>query len=114
MLVTFKTQAYSDITMFGSAAQSLLKLMGLSGHVPGALMAEDVPEALQKLKDALAKLNDPDSVEVPTDSATGNGGAEVFSDEEKEPAIGLDTRALPLISLLEAAVAAKDNVLWES
>lgn len=43
MLVTFTTSAYADITMFGDVAVHLLKLMGHSATMPGALLAEDIP-----------------------------------------------------------------------
>ena len=43
MLVTFTCKAYADITMFGNVAASLLRLMGHSGTVPGALLAHEVP-----------------------------------------------------------------------
>ena len=54
MLITFSTKAYADITMFGDVALHLIHLMGHSGSVPGAILAEDVPAALEKLKAALA------------------------------------------------------------
>ena len=50
MLVTFRTKAYPNITMFGDVAKQLLELMGHSGTVPGAVKAEDVPIALQRLE----------------------------------------------------------------
>ena len=50
MLVTFTCEAYADITMFGDVAQHLLTLMGHSGTVPGAILAEDVPAALHRLR----------------------------------------------------------------
>lgn len=106
MLVTFTSNSYSDITMFGSAAVTLLKLMGQSGNVPGAIMAEDVPAALARLKEELARLSEAEQ-EPPPPSDTASD-----DDEEREAAIGLDKRAGPLVSLLEAAATAKDNVLW--
>ncbi|NNJ91650.1 MAG: DUF1840 domain-containing protein, partial [Gammaproteobacteria bacterium] len=53
MLVTFSCPVYADITMFGNLAIKLLKLMGHSGKVPSALLAEDVPTALERLEAAL-------------------------------------------------------------
>ncbi len=53
MLVTFKSDAYADIMMFGDAALRLLKMMGHSGTVPSAILAEDVPAALDRLKRAI-------------------------------------------------------------
>ncbi len=112
MLVTFKTSAYSDITMFGTAAVSLLKLMGQSGNVPGAILAADVPQALKTLHEGLTKL---EAEELNPGSANpeenGQGG---FDDDEEEVPVALHTRAGPLISLLEAAAAANESVLWDS
>ena len=50
MLITFKCDAYADITMFGDVARQPLKMIGNSGTVPGAILAEDVPDALDRLK----------------------------------------------------------------
>jgi len=117
MLVTFKTNTYSDITMFGTAAVALLKMMGQSGNVPGAIMASDVPEALEQLKTGLAALSADDASELATESVRSVGKPDTqsgFDDEEPEAPIGLDKRAGPLISLLEAAITANENVLWDS
>jgi hypothetical protein len=53
MLVTFTTDAYADITMFGDVAHTMLKMMGHSVTVPGAILAADVPEALRRLTTAV-------------------------------------------------------------
>lgn len=100
MLVVFKSTAAADITMFGDVAQSLLKMMGQSGDVPGAILAPDVPTALSSLETALAKI-DPDDVAGST------------SDDDETP-IALSTRAQPLIKLLDASIAANADVIWES
>ncbi len=55
MLVTFQTKAYAPITMFGDVAVTLIKLMGHSGTVPGAILAEDIPAALARLRAAVAE-----------------------------------------------------------
>ena len=54
MIVTFRSKAHADIMMFGDIAVNLLKLMGHSGTVPGALLAEEVPTALDHLRKAIA------------------------------------------------------------
>ncbi|WP_293266419.1 DUF1840 domain-containing protein, partial [Neptunomonas sp.] len=53
MLVTFTTDAYGSITMFGDVALAMFKMMGHSGSVPGAILAADVPVALSKLTTAI-------------------------------------------------------------
>jgi hypothetical protein len=97
--------------MFGNAAVSLLKIMGMSGNVPGAIMAEDLPDAIAKLESELNSLQS-DSEAVEQDApqeATQNA----FDEQDNGAVIGLDKRAGPLISLLKAAASANENVLWD-
>ncbi len=105
MLVTFKTSAYADITMFGDAAEALLKLMGQSGNVPGAIMAADVASALQTLKTNLSEQPEKEAA-AETD--------QLDDDEERQNRVALSTRAIPLMELLEAAAAAYENVIWDN
>lgn len=104
MLITFQTRAYANIVMFGEVAVTLIKLMGHSGSVPGALLADEVPIALARLTAAVA--------EHPQDALDPAGGAVRASDEK--PQVSLAHRALPLIELLKAAAAEGEYVLWES
>ena len=88
--------------MFGDVALRLLKLMGHSATVPGALLAEDIPPALQRLEAAVEadkRLPEAEPSEV---------------GEDGEVAVSLSHRALPLIELLKAAAKAKSNVMWDS
>ncbi|KAA3623064.1 MAG: DUF1840 domain-containing protein [Proteobacteria bacterium] len=101
MLVTFTCPAYANITMLGDVAVRLLKIMGHSGTVPGALLAEDVPEALSRLQTAIEAIKQ---------SPEPQGSEE----EDDEPSISLSSRALPLVELLKAAVTADCNVMWNS
>lgn len=88
--------------MFGDVAKSLLMLMGQSGNVPGALMAEDVSSALQQLQDGLKQ-----SADVET--------APPLDEDDNAPApVAISVRAKPLVELLEAAIADNESVLWES
>jgi len=103
MLVTFKTEAYASITMFGDVAVALLKLMGHSGTIPGALMPEDIPDALKRLEAGVA--------------ANPNAYLDTKSDakeDEDEPHVTLAHRALPLTDLLTAAHANSKHVMWDS
>ena len=53
MLVTFHSKDYYPITMFGDVALQLIEKMGVTPKVPGAIYAEDVPQALWQLQQAL-------------------------------------------------------------
>ncbi len=104
MLVTFRTETHANIILFGDIAVQLLKMMGHSGTVPGALLAADVPAALAHLKQALA-------AEQPVAVVDTEDQAE--DEQEKEPPVGLAQRAFPLIELLAAAATAHDDVMWK-
>jgi len=106
VLVTFKTTAYADITMFGDAATELLKLMGQSGNIPGAILGKDVGAAMDSLKEQLA--DQPDSV------AQMDASANDEDDDDRNNRVALATRAVPLLELLEAAAASGANVMWDS
>ncbi len=102
MLVTFSCDAHENITMFGDVAVRLLKIMGHSGTVPSALLAEDIPEALARLQQEMAVEN----------IKSGQRAQSAFDEDEDE--ISLPNRALPLIELLEDAVKNKCNVMWQN
>lgn len=100
MLVTFSCPAYADVTMFGDVAVRLLQLIGHSGTVPSALLAEDVPAALARLEAEIeAEKQSPDA------QSPGN-------EEDDEPSVSLPHRALPLIELLKAAAKEECDVMW--
>lgn len=98
MLVTFTTNAYADITMFGDVALAMLKMMGHSATVPGAILAADVPAALSRLTAAI----DAEKTPPPTEDK-----------DDDEPVVSMKHRALPLLNLLAAAARAESNVMWK-
>lgn len=103
MLVTFTCKAYADITMFGDVAQRLLKMMGRSGDVPGAILAEDVPAALECLKKAIEAEKAAEMSERAADAG----------EDADEQTVSLPNRAIPLIELLAAAARANCHVMWD-
>jgi hypothetical protein len=103
MLVTFTTDAHADITMFGDVALAMLKMMGHSATVPGAILAADVPAALDKLTAAIEA-----EIEAEKESAPAEQ-----QDDDDEPVVSMAHRAMPLIDLLAAAAKAECNVMWE-
>ena len=98
MLVTCSTNAYSDITLFGDIALTLLKMMGHSATIPGAILAADVPMALSRLTGAI----NVEKTSPPFDDK--------YPDESE---VSMAHRSLPLIKLLTAAAKAKSDVMWK-
>ena len=118
MLVTFKSKATESITMFGDVAAPLLKMMGASGKVPGALGAEDVAGALQQLETSIERLKAQTHAQPAAPAAMNEdwGGEDEDGkkdDKEREAPVAIATRAVPLISLLKRAAAARAEVIWE-
>ncbi len=105
MLVTFHSRAYADITLFGDVAQALLRMMGHSATVPGALLAADIPAARARLQTALAAHSATPQADA--------GDEEEQEEEEKEPPTPLSLRALPLLDLLDASARAGCDVMWD-
>ncbi|CDI01437.1 conserved hypothetical protein [Candidatus Competibacter denitrificans Run_A_D11] len=106
MIVTFRTKEHPDIMMFGDVAIELLKMMGHSGTVPSAIVAKDVPAALACLKAAI-------SAHKAAKPAAPPPAKDDNDDEPAERPVDLSHRALPLLELLEAAVAVQADVMWD-
>lgn len=99
MLVQFDSKA-GQFFMDGEIAVQLLKLMGNSGTVPGALLAADVGAARARLEAAIRGSAEP-------------AASQVADSEPPETPISLRQRAYPLLDLLERAARQGADVLWE-
>jgi hypothetical protein len=99
MLIRFHSNT-GGFTIQGDIGIPLLKLMGMSGSVPGAIVAKDVPEALTRLRKAVAS-----GKSLEPDAADDRG--------EANHRLSLATRAFPLIQLLEHAEKRDCDVIWE-
>ncbi|MEZ5480096.1 MAG: DUF1840 domain-containing protein [Thiolinea sp.] len=97
-MIRFESKSAASVSMLDADAKRMLKLMGHSGTVPGAVRAADIGNVLQKLQQGVATAPEADAKET---------------DDEQEPAVALDTRAYPLLELLKAAQAAGNDVMWD-
>ena len=98
MLVKFDSEVGS-VTMFGDVAVTLLKMTGHSGTVPSALLAKDIPAALERLKGALAMHQ-------------GEGHAQTQEEDGAQNRVSLRQRAYPLIELMQRAAARGVDITW--
>jgi hypothetical protein len=113
MLVTFRSEATESITMFGDVAQSLLKLMGATGRIPGALSAEDVAGALSKLESEVEALKAATAATPAPPADNEDFAADKNADGESPLPVPLVARAVPLLSLMKRAAAANVSLVWE-
>jgi hypothetical protein len=99
MLIKFYSKV-GGFTMFGDVGLKLLKGMGHSGELPGAIRPEDIPQAVARLKGKVAE------------SGAEPSGSDEIDPDEPVP-VTLSQRAFPLIELLERAAAEDCEVLWK-
>jgi len=100
MLVKFDSEVGS-FTMDGGIAVQLLKAMGHSGTVPSAILATDIPDALARLKAAVAAIPEPATESADSDDK-----------DRREVPVSLRQRAFPLIDLLTRAAGKGAEVMW--
>ena len=106
MIVRFST-GFGQLTMHGDAALALLRAMGHTGTVPGAILAADLPEALERLR----RTREVSGHSNPTPMPPVDDGDE--DESRREPVITLQKRALPLQDMLATAIARDSDLMWE-
>jgi len=108
MIITFKSRATADTIMFGDNARQLLSLMGKSFDTKGIITLEQLPAAIDALKQAAAASREAERTQPQDDDGA----------DEKPPSmlmpVSLAQRAVPLIEQLERSLKAGQPVIWES
>ena len=99
MLITFESNAHTDVTMFADIAKSMITMMGHSGTIPSAIAAKDIPAALKHLHKAL-EAETPEELD------------EVVNEDEEEAEVSLSGRAFPLVEMLKAAARENEAIMW--
>ena len=110
MLVTFSTKSYSNIMMFDDIATRLLHMMGNSATIPGALVADEVPEALRQLKSALNMEGGPQLAADASDDGARKLDQAWRVGEDAE-GTGLAGLRLPLDRAALSVAMGRDNVV---
>jgi hypothetical protein len=108
MIVKFSTRV-GALTMHGEAAVALLRAMGHTGTVPGAILAADLPAALASLRRALE--SQPQAQAAPIAAEPSDDSDE--DDEDRQPPVSLAMRAVPFIDMIETAIGRGSDLMWE-
>jgi hypothetical protein len=107
MMIKFGTK-FGQLLMQGEPALALVRLGGHSGTVPGAVLANDLPGFLQRLR-AGVELHGEEYSPAPVPR-------EPDARDDEEPAerpVRLRLRAVPLLELIETAVRQPSDLMWE-
>jgi hypothetical protein len=105
-MITFKSDAAADIMMFDDVAKRMMEIIGREFSTRGVITAEQLPEAIARLRAAIAddrarhagEYDQPEMEEVP------GGGQRAY--------VGLAQRAVPLVEMLEYSLKAGKPVMW--
>ena len=106
MIVNFSTR-FDRLTMFAEPALALLGMLGHSARVPGAILGDELPSALARLRSALDQSGHmPSPVPVAQPDDESDPGS-------REAPVDLATRAVPLIAMVERAIARGSDLMWD-
>ncbi|MGF1711946.1 DUF1840 domain-containing protein [Vibrio kagoshimensis] len=118
MLITFSCKSHSNVTMFGDVGLQLIKLLGHSGDIPGALDASSIPDALARLREAIEaekRLEKESKQSTGYDDIDDDLNADDLNEDDSytDVPVNIANRAFPLLELLESAVKEECEVMWE-
>ncbi len=112
MLITFKSKAAAEVTMYQEHAKRLLDLLH-KDVTRGVITAAETGHALQILESQVALSRShpaPDDLEHDTNAHHGGGGGD--NSDEPVQSVSFAARAYPLIEMVRAAHAGNNDILW--
>ena len=105
MLYRFKSKATGDVVMLEPNGKQLLEILGKDPARPGILLAEQMPGAIQALRDAV--FEDECEFERLKQEALAKG------EEPPDPdRVSLRTRVTPFIDMLQHSMREGCEVVW--
>lgn len=116
MPITFKSQATGDLVMLDRHAEALLQRLGKTAKAAGTLTAAEMPQALvvlRAIEDPLEAIKTTHAGKAATRDESGDADDAIaptlsFQDEP----VSLRQRAVPLIRLIEQALAESKPIVW--
>ncbi len=117
MIYRFKSKAASDLLMLSAHADQILHLMGKQPSARGIIEVHQMPAALDALMQAIVTDDALHALEIGSGQAfKSEEGCDQNneSDRELQNRVTLRQRAWPMISILKAALAEKQDIIWET
>ena len=99
MLITFSTRSGPSVSMFENIATTLIKRMGHSDTIPGAILAADLQGYYNTLQQALKQEQ----------AVAEDADDQDFIDEP----VSLQQRSYPLMELMKKAIERGENLMWD-
>jgi hypothetical protein len=108
MPITFKSKATGDLIMLTAHAGALLGRIGKSVTGAGILTVPEMPAALQVLKN----LDDGSREAAAAAAAAGSAAANDDPIDPIDEPVSLRRRAVPLVRMIEEALANAEPIVW--
>jgi hypothetical protein len=108
MPITFKSKATGDLIMLTAHAGALLGRIGKSVTGAGILTVPEMPAALQVLKN----LDDGSRETAAAAAAAGSAAANDDPIDPIDEPVSLRKRAVPLVRMIEEALANAEPIVW--
>lgn len=111
MLVTFKSKAAAEVTMYEEHAKRILDLLNKDVK-RGVITSAEAPKAVAKLEEEISEIRKHSPSEEVKRDVLAHHGEE--SDEDQDPVefVSFATRAYPLLEMLRAARNEGHDVMW--
>jgi Domain of unknown function (DUF1840) len=106
MIYELKSKATGNLIMTEAVGDMVLRAAGKTPAPKGIITVAEMPGALAQLKAAIAQAKAPQADTNTTDSKNDN------DNDSEPPPIGLATRALPFVEMLELALAGGRDITW--
>ena len=107
MMITFKSTASNDVLMFDTAAKDFLRCIGKSPDAAtGIITVEQLPAAIDRVRAAIA------ADKTKPLAAVSSGKAAASEDDEHDERVGFGLRAVPMLEVMERALAEGAPVVW--
>ena len=105
-MIVFRSDAAADIMMFDDVARRMMDIMGREFSTRGILTVEQLPEAIARLRAAIAdgRARHAGEYDQPETEAVHGGGQRAY--------VGLGQRAVPLVEMFEYSLKAGKPVMW--
>ncbi|HEX7645688.1 MAG TPA: DUF1840 domain-containing protein [Burkholderiaceae bacterium] len=112
MLVTFKSKAAAEVTMYQEHAKPLLDLINKDVKM-GVITAAEAAAVAAKLEAIVQESKaHPTSEEVARDIVAHHAADETDHDHEASQFVSFATRAYPLLEMIRAAAKGGNDILW--
>lgn len=104
MLYRFKSQAAAELIMLHNDGEEMLRLLGKDITPQGVITVAQMPNAIHALKQAMQSMEAPEASSQPE--------TEIRPLDDTEDTVSLTQRLRPMVTLLQASVAAGKDVVW--